>query len=208
IAGGGQHAPTRFAHPRLRPSPGALEGHRGRADRDRVSDRGRACPPPRPRQVPAAAPRAGIPPRRVRQRADHRLAHQAAARQVRGGRSRVCGDRHGAWAGLPLPRGLSVSWLLRLVSRISVRLLAFNLLLVFLPVAGIYYPDTYERQLLDAQERAMVQEGRVVAAALSERGPLQPREAEGLLMRLRQQSEARLRVVAPDGRILADSSRL
>src|SRR5262249_8708798 len=48
----------------------------------------------------------------------------------------------------------------------------------------------------------------VVAAALSERGPLQPREAEGLLMRLRQQSEARLRVVAPDGRILADSSRL
>ena len=37
-----------------------------------------------------------------------------------------------------------MSWLLRLVSRISVRLLAFNLLLVFLPVAGVYYLDTYE----------------------------------------------------------------
>jgi two-component system sensor histidine kinase ChvG len=90
----------------------------------------------------------------------------------------------------------------------SVRLLAFNLLLVFLPVAGVYYLDVYERQLLDAQERAMVQEGRVLAAALSERGPLRLEEAEGLLARLRQQSEARLRIVDPEGRILADSSRL
>lgn len=101
-----------------------------------------------------------------------------------------------------------MSGLLRLVSRISVRLLAFNLLLVFLPVAGVYYLDTYERQLLDAQERAMVQEGRVLAAALSERGPLEARDAEALLMRLRQQSEARLRIVDGDGRVLADSSRL
>jgi two-component system, OmpR family, sensor histidine kinase ChvG len=101
-----------------------------------------------------------------------------------------------------------VSWLLRLVSRISVRLLAFNLLLVFLPVAGVYYLDTYERQLLDAQERAMVQEGRVLAAALSDRGPLEGLDAEALLTRLRQQSEARLRVVDAEGRVLADSSRL
>ena len=99
-------------------------------------------------------------------------------------------------------------WIVRLASRISVRLLAFNLLLVFLPVAGVYYLDVYERQLRDAQERAMVQEGRVLSAALSERGPLTPAAAEGLLARLRQQSEARMRVVGPDGRILADSSVL
>ena len=74
-----------------------------------------------------------------------------------------------------------MSWARRLASGISVRLLAFNLLLVFLPVAGVYYLDVYERQLLDAQERAMVQEGRVLAAALSERGPLEPAAAEGLL---------------------------
>ena len=96
----------------------------------------------------------------------------------------------------------------RLLSRISVRLLAFNLILVFVPVAGVYYLDVYERQLLDAQERAMVQEGRVLAAALSEHGPLQRADAEGLLARLRQQSEARLRIVDLEGRILADSSRL
>jgi two-component system sensor histidine kinase ChvG len=101
-----------------------------------------------------------------------------------------------------------VSWARRLASGISIRLLAFNLLLVFLPVAGVYYLDVYERQLLDAQERAMVQEGRVLAAALSERGPLEPAAAEGLLARLRQQSEARLRIVDAEGRILGDSARL
>ena len=99
-------------------------------------------------------------------------------------------------------------WIVRLASRISVRLLAFNLLLVFLPVAGVYYLDVYERQLRDAQERAMVQEARVLSAALSERGPLVMADAEGLLARLRQQSEARMRVVDPQGRILADSSLL
>jgi two-component system, OmpR family, sensor histidine kinase ChvG len=101
-----------------------------------------------------------------------------------------------------------VTGLGRLGSRIAVRLLAFNLLLVFLPAAGVRYLDVYERQLLDAQERAMVQQGRVLAAALSERGPLRPGDAEAILVRLRQQSEARLRVVDADGRILADSSRL
>src|SRR5262249_36272333 len=99
-------------------------------------------------------------------------------------------------------------WALRLASRMSVRLLAFNLLLVVLPVAGVYYLDIYERQLLDAQERAMVQEGRILAAALSERGLLTADEAESLLVRPRQQSEAPGRVVDVEGRILADSSRL
>ena len=99
-------------------------------------------------------------------------------------------------------------WAARLASRISVRLLAFNLLLVFLPVAGVYYLDVYERQLRDAQERAMVQQGRVLAAALSDRGALHPADGEGLLLRLRQQSEARMRVVDREGRVLADSSVL
>ena len=118
------------------------------------------------------------------------------------------GDRHGLRPGLPLPRGDGVSWLARVASRIAVRLLAFNLLLVFLPTAGLLYLEVYERQLLDAQERAMVQQGRVLAAALSERGPLRAADAEPLLARLRQQSEARLRVLDPAGQVLADSSLL
>jgi two-component system sensor histidine kinase ChvG len=101
-----------------------------------------------------------------------------------------------------------VSWLAWLGSRIAVRLLAFNLLLVFLPTAGLLYLEVYERQLLSAQERAMVQQGRVLAAALSERGALRAADAEALLTRLRQQTESRLRVVDPDGQMLADSSLL
>ena len=57
----------------------------------------------------------------------------------------------------------------RFVSRISIRLLAFNVLLVFLPVASVSYLEIYERKLLQAQEQSMIQQGRVLAAALSER---------------------------------------
>ena len=95
-----------------------------------------------------------------------------------------------------------------LLSRIAVRILAFNLLLVFLPVAAFLYLDTYERQLLASLEHALVQQGRVLAAALSGHGELGGEAAVDVLRELRQQHEARLRVVGPDGRLLADSSRL
>jgi two-component system sensor histidine kinase ChvG len=93
-------------------------------------------------------------------------------------------------------------------SRISTRLLAFNLLLVFLPVAGLLYLDAYEKQLLEAQERSMVQQGRVLSAALSGRGPLQRKEVERVLRQLNLRLDSRLRVVDRDGAILGDTSLL
>lgn len=98
--------------------------------------------------------------------------------------------------------------LLRFLSRISIRLLAFNILLVFLPAIGILSLETYEDQLLELQERSMVQQGRLLAAALAERGPLDEIEAERILVNLQQRLEARLRVVDADLELLADSSRL
>ncbi|MEM7350029.1 MAG: ATP-binding protein [Acidobacteriota bacterium] len=98
--------------------------------------------------------------------------------------------------------------LFRLLSRISIRLLAFNLLLVFLPVFGILSLQTYEDQLLAQQERSMVQQGRLLAAALGERGPVEAEDALYILVNLRQRLEARLRVVDRDSTLLADSSRL
>jgi two-component system sensor histidine kinase ChvG len=89
-----------------------------------------------------------------------------------------------------------------------VRLLAFNLLLVFLPVAGFLYLDTYERQLLRSLEHALAQQARVLAASLSGRGPLVPAAAEAPLRALAGRHEARFRIVDPEGRLLADSSRL
>lgn len=96
----------------------------------------------------------------------------------------------------------------RFLSRISIRLLAFNVLLVFLPAAGHLYLGIYERQLLEAQERAMVQQGRLLAASLSDRGPVSREAVEAVLEQLNQRLESRLRVVAGDGKVLGDSSRL
>ncbi len=97
---------------------------------------------------------------------------------------------------------------LRFLSRISNRLLAFNLLLVFLPAFGILSLKTYELELRQQQERSMVQQGRLLAAALGERGELQASEAKRILINMEQRFEARLRVIDSELHLLADSSRL
>lgn len=92
--------------------------------------------------------------------------------------------------------------------RISIRLLAFNLLLVFLPAGGMLILDTYERHLLEAQERTMAQEGRLLAAALEARDRLEAEDARRILTQLDRRHLARLRVVDADGTILVDSAAL
>lgn len=94
------------------------------------------------------------------------------------------------------------------MSRIGLRLLAFNLLLVFLPVAALLTLGVFERQMLAAQERAMVQQGRLLSAALSESGPLIPEAVRLILRQLDQRTSARLRVVDASGETLADSALL
>jgi two-component system sensor histidine kinase ChvG len=95
----------------------------------------------------------------------------------------------------------------RVFSRLWIRLLAFNVLLVFLPAAGISYLAIYERKLLQAQEDSMVQQGRLLAAALSERGVLDVSIAEPILARLERQTPSRIRVLDKDGWLLCDTSR-
>ncbi len=90
--------------------------------------------------------------------------------------------------------------------RLTGRLLFFNLLLLFIPLVSMLYLDTYEKQLLDTQERAMVQQGRIFSSALSASPDIRL-EAEKLLHHLRKRLEARIRVVDKDGRLLADSAR-
>jgi two-component system, OmpR family, sensor histidine kinase ChvG len=97
---------------------------------------------------------------------------------------------------------------MRLPSTLAARLLLFNVLLVFLPVAGFLYLDVFEAQLLADQERAMVQQGRLLAAALAEQGEPTAAAARALLARLGGRLEARLRVVDRRGALLADSSLL
>ena len=92
--------------------------------------------------------------------------------------------------------------------RIAVRLLAFNLLLLFLPIAGILYLDVYEARLLEAQERSMVQQGRLLAAALAEHPAIAPDAAEAFLSRLSERGDSRLRIYSADGAVAADTNRI
>lgn len=98
--------------------------------------------------------------------------------------------------------------LLRFLLRIWIRLLAFNVLLIFLPAVGILTFRAYEQKLLDHQERSMVQQGRILAAVLGERSALDGADAERILTNMRQKFDARLRVIDPELRVLADSSVL
>ena len=96
----------------------------------------------------------------------------------------------------------------RALSRIAARLLAFNLLVLFLPVAAILYLDVYEARLLDSQERSMNQQARIVAAALGHIGSIESESAIDLLTRLEQRSDSRLRIYDRGGALLADSNRI
>ena len=100
----------------------------------------------------------------------------------------------------------------RFLSRISFRLMAFNLLLVFLPVAGILYLGSYEQKLLGLQRRALQEEARLLAAAVAS-APVPGRAAQEILLerhRLRGNvtESIRLRVISPLGHIIADSHSL
>src|SRR5688572_22730045 len=91
-------------------------------------------------------------------------------------------------------------------SRIGLRVLAFNLLVLFLPVAGILYLDVYEDRLLDVQERGMVEQARLVAAAIGDNP--HPEETARFLSRLGAEGDSRIRVFDSTGALIADSRRV
>ena len=88
---------------------------------------------------------------------------------------------------------------------LTARLLVFNLLLAVFPAGALFFLGTYEAQLLEGQERAMVQQGRLLASALEGRDLAA--EAAAVLERLGTRNDSRLRVVDEGGRLLADSAR-
>jgi two-component system, OmpR family, sensor histidine kinase ChvG len=92
-------------------------------------------------------------------------------------------------------------------SRIGLRLLAFNLLVVFVPVVGILYLDVYETQLRQVQEAGLVQQARVLAAVLGDRPALDANDVSGAFARLERRSDARFRIYDTRGTLIADSAR-
>jgi two-component system sensor histidine kinase ChvG len=92
-------------------------------------------------------------------------------------------------------------------SRIGLRLFAFNLLVVFVPVIGVLYLDVYEARLRQVQEAGLVQQARILAAALGDRTTLDGSEIARAFARLERRSDARFRVYDLSGTLIADSAR-
>ncbi len=92
-----------------------------------------------------------------------------------------------------------------MISKLTLRLLFFNLLLVIFPIAALLFLDTYEKQLLTSLENSMVQQGRLAAAALRDAEDLQE-EGVRLLKNMEGRLNARIRIVDSSGQLLADSS--
>jgi two-component system, OmpR family, sensor histidine kinase ChvG len=99
------------------------------------------------------------------------------------------------------------SALTRRFSRIGLRLFAFNLLVIFVPVAGVLYLDVYEARLRQMQEASLIQQARLLAAALGDRPELAGDDVSSVFRRFELRSEARFRVYGPHADVLADSAR-
>jgi two-component system, OmpR family, sensor histidine kinase ChvG len=93
------------------------------------------------------------------------------------------------------------------VRRLPIRLLAFNLLLVFLPIAGVLFLGEYERRLETSEVRAMTDQARLLAASIAREGALNADLFEELIVRAKI-NDARLRLVDRAGHVVADSQQL
>ena len=93
---------------------------------------------------------------------------------------------------------------LRSLARLPVRLLAFNLLLVFLPVAGVLFLGQYEQRLESAEVRDLSYRARLIAAATARQGTLDADAFEDMVRRA-DTADVRLRLIDSSGRVVADS---
>ena len=85
------------------------------------------------------------------------------------------------------------------------RILAVNIVALMLLAGGFFYLDSYRSRLLDARlgqarREALLMSEAIAASTATER--------DQLIVRLARQTHARLRLYAPDGRLLADSRAL
>jgi two-component system, OmpR family, sensor histidine kinase ChvG len=109
---------------------------------------------------------------------------------------------------MPLPTTLTAR-LLGLLGRIRVRLLAVNLLVVLVPLVGLEFARVYEKQLLDALERDMLNQATLVRVMVE--GDLDADHELGgaarqqLLERAAQRTRTRIRLVVPELGVVADS---
>ena len=120
-------------------------------------------------------------------------------------------------SGLPRATAKTRRYRQRWVSPLLRRILLVNALPLALLVVALLYLDQYQNGLLEAQVTALREQARVFAGALGESAvrtidpanpKLVPEVADSLLRRLTEPTpDAQARLYAPDGTVLADSSK-
>jgi two-component system sensor histidine kinase ChvG len=113
------------------------------------------------------------------------------------------------------PRASAAPRRRRRLSPLTRRILFVNSIPLLLLVAGLLYLDDYRRSLIDAQFRAMVTQGEIIAAAIGEAATdvndedvgarLTPETARTILRRLVEPTNAHARLFAASGEVVADS---
>ncbi|HVG25091.1 MAG TPA: ATP-binding protein [Thermoanaerobaculia bacterium] len=96
---------------------------------------------------------------------------------------------------------------LRSLSRLGVRLLAFNVVLLFLPMAGVLFLGQYEERLETAEVRDLTHRARLVSAAVAHEGTLDAAAFEDLIRRAKI-DDVRMRLVDSRGRVVGDSQEI
>lgn len=96
---------------------------------------------------------------------------------------------------------------LRSFSRLGVRLLAFNIILVFLPIAGVLFLGQYEKTLETAEIRDLTHRSRLMAAAVAQHGALDEDAFEDIIRRAKI-DDLRVRLIDARGQVVADSREI
>ncbi|HYC90116.1 MAG TPA: ATP-binding protein [Thermoanaerobaculia bacterium] len=96
---------------------------------------------------------------------------------------------------------------LRSFTRLGIRLLAFNVVLLFLPMAGVLFLGQYEERLETAEVRDLTHRSRLVAAAIAREGTLDANAFEDVIRRARI-DDLRMRLIDSRGRVVADSHEI
>lgn len=89
-------------------------------------------------------------------------------------------------------------------SRLPFRLLAFNVVLVFLPIAGVLFLGEYENRLETAEIRDVTHRARLIAAAIAREGTLDENAFEDVIRRAKI-DDLRVRLIDSTGRVVAES---
>lgn len=92
-------------------------------------------------------------------------------------------------------------------SRLAARLLAFNVVLVFLPIAGVLFLGEYEERLETAEIRDVTHRARLIAAAIAREGTLDEDAFEDVIHRAKI-DDLRVRLIDSLGRVVADSREI